>query len=327
METLTKERPVEKRKSPAYVSTLDMSHDEWIRSRKAGIGGSDAAKILGVSNYGTAVDVWLDKTDQVPEIEDNDLMWFGREVEPVIAKRFEQETGRSVQNDYKIRLHPEHDFIMANMDRVILGDDQENTGVLECKSTSEFARQSWGNDVDINPAWYVQVQHYLLVTGYEYGYIAYLVDRKYHQHRVEADAELHAMMIDRYQEFWECVQNRTPPRPVSGDDIDKLYKSHTPGKSAECDESVYKSVCDLINLKEEIKELEQQKKDLESTIKIAIEDSESLEYNGNVLATYKEVVTNRLNGKALKETHPEIAEKFTKPSSYRRLTLKTITEL
>lgn len=33
------------------VSTLEMPHEEWLRYRKKGIGGSDAGAICGVNKY------------------------------------------------------------------------------------------------------------------------------------------------------------------------------------------------------------------------------------------------------------------------------------
>ena len=55
---------------------------KWLEERKLGIGGTDVAKILGASKYGTELSVWLDKTGVSPdEEEDNFAMWWGRESE------------------------------------------------------------------------------------------------------------------------------------------------------------------------------------------------------------------------------------------------------
>lgn len=46
------------------VSTLEMPHEEWLRYRKKGIGGSDAGAICGVNKYRSAVSVRQDyRTD------------------------------------------------------------------------------------------------------------------------------------------------------------------------------------------------------------------------------------------------------------------------
>lgn len=306
-----------------YQLTTEMDRETWLEERKKGIGGSDAPKILGVSDYGTAVDVWLDKTGQMPDTPDNDLMWFGRHVEPLIATRFEEETGMKVQNDHKMRFHKDHPYIMANMDRLILSDGNgRGTGILECKSTSYYAAKKWG-EMDINPSWYVQVQHYMLVTGYEYAFIAYLVDRTYHHHQIEADSELHNLMLEKYEEFWAHVEAGTPPPVSSGDDVDKLFPSEIPGKSIEADETIIEAHRELIDVKEQIKRLDDKKKELEGQVKTAISDAESLVYGNQVLATYKQVSGSRLDSKKLKKEHPELVDQFSKPYSYRRLNLKS----
>ncbi|MGM9936457.1 MAG: YqaJ viral recombinase family protein, partial [Candidatus Ornithomonoglobus sp.] len=44
-----------------------MSREDWLRERKKGIGGSDAAAILGMNRYRSAFDVYADKLDIAPE--------------------------------------------------------------------------------------------------------------------------------------------------------------------------------------------------------------------------------------------------------------------
>jgi len=48
------------------ASTENMSHDEWLRLRRQGIGGSDASVVCGISRYKSPMELWLDKTNQLP---------------------------------------------------------------------------------------------------------------------------------------------------------------------------------------------------------------------------------------------------------------------
>ena len=41
------------------VSTEDMQEETWLQYRRNGIGGSDAAAVIGLSPYKTARDVYL----------------------------------------------------------------------------------------------------------------------------------------------------------------------------------------------------------------------------------------------------------------------------
>ena len=79
------------------ISTVDMSHEEWLRYRKLGIGGSDAGSICGLNPYSSAIAVFQDKTQkEAEEKEDNEAMRQGRDLEEYVARRFMEETGKSL---------------------------------------------------------------------------------------------------------------------------------------------------------------------------------------------------------------------------------------
>ena len=124
------------------ISTLEMTHEEWLERRHESIGASESGAILGINPYKSAVDVYLEKVNRMNSLEDNFNMWLGRALEPVIKRRFEEETGLKVRNDNKIRIDRQHEFITTNLDGVIVGEkvpveykalgswDGENTGLL-----------------------------------------------------------------------------------------------------------------------------------------------------------------------------------------------------
>ena len=120
------------------ISTVDMSHEEWLRYRKLGIGGSDAGSICGLNPYSSAIAVFQDKTQkEAGEKEDNEAMRQGRDLEEYVARRFMEETGKKVRRANAIYGHPDHDFMMANVDRLVVG---ENAG-LECKTASAYSAE------------------------------------------------------------------------------------------------------------------------------------------------------------------------------------------
>ena len=52
-----------------------MTREDWLEERKKGIGGSDAATILGLNPYKTSIDLWEEKTgrkdaEDISEISD-----------------------------------------------------------------------------------------------------------------------------------------------------------------------------------------------------------------------------------------------------------------
>ena len=58
------------------MSTTDMTREAWLDRRRAGIGGSDVAALLGLSRWKTPLDVFLDKTGRSEPIPDNEpMLW------------------------------------------------------------------------------------------------------------------------------------------------------------------------------------------------------------------------------------------------------------
>ena len=146
------------------ISTLEMSHDEWLKRRLESIGASESGSILGINPWKTAVDVYYEKVDQITDFPDNLNMWLGRELEPVIKKRFEEETGYKVRNDHKIRVDKEHPFITTNLDGMVVGE----------KVPVEYKALGRG-DGEMPDYYFSQVQHQIMVTESDYAYFVVLV--------------------------------------------------------------------------------------------------------------------------------------------------------
>ena len=73
------------------VDTADLPEEEWLEYRRRGIGGSDAAAILGVSPFATARDLYYDKL-KVVSYEDGESNWVQKKVghllEDLVAEIF-----------------------------------------------------------------------------------------------------------------------------------------------------------------------------------------------------------------------------------------------
>lgn len=71
---------------------------EWHEQRRAGIGGSDVAALLGLSKWKSPYQLFLEKTGNAPPQEDNEAMYWGRMLEPVIRDAYEEKTGTAKLN-------------------------------------------------------------------------------------------------------------------------------------------------------------------------------------------------------------------------------------
>lgn len=307
----------------AKITTADMSRDEWLDARRAGIGGSDVGAIMGFNQYKSAYQVFLEKTGQYHEEVDNEAVYFGNALEDFVAQEFAKRTGKKVRRLNKMLVHPEHDFMLANLDRVVVGE----RAVLECKTASEYVKEAWEGE-EIPASYLCQVHHYLAVTGFEKAYIAVLVGgNKFIWKEIERDEEFIQILIDREKDFWENHVLKDVAPPIDGSDAtNELIKKMYPQDDGTAimltkDDDVLLDAIDSIS--SEIKALEQQKKEYENQLKLKLENATE-GHSQRHKVTFKTVVSNRVDSKRLKVEVPDVYEKFIKPSSSRRLTIKKL---
>ena len=75
------------------VSTGNLPYEDWLEYRKAGIGGSDASVVCGVSRYKSPVELWMEKTGQLPSQEAGEAAYWGNLLESLVREEFTKRTG------------------------------------------------------------------------------------------------------------------------------------------------------------------------------------------------------------------------------------------
>ena len=159
--------------------TKNMPVEEWLKRRKNGIGGSDAGVLLGFNRYKGQFNVYVDKvTEHTEDLSENEKVYWGNVFEPIVAKEFARRTGKKVERVNAILRHPKYEYIIANIDRRVVGEN----AILECKTTGAFNEAEW-KDEEIPESYICQCQHYMAVTGAEKCYIACLIAALYGRYR------------------------------------------------------------------------------------------------------------------------------------------------
>ena len=196
------------------INTKEISHDEWLALRKKSLGGSDAGTCVGMNQYSSLLTLYADKMGLSSPKEDNEAMRLGRDLEQYVADRFMEATGKKLVNDNFFYLDDEFDFISANVDRKVVG---ENAG-FEAKTMGSFN----GYDVeagDLPSHYYAQCQHYCMVRGWDRIYIGILVLQKgFYWHCIERDDAFIKTLRDAEIDFWtNYVQRGRRPEPDGSD--------------------------------------------------------------------------------------------------------------
>ncbi len=205
-------------------STIGMSREEWLKHRREGIGGSDSPMIYLRDKYPFGGDrvpeLWAEKRGlELEPQEESAAMKRGTVMEPVIAGLYAEAFAgrRKVQRVNAILAHPEYDFMRADVDRIIVADDQhDGPGVLEikCPGLRTFAKCKREGLPDY---YQIQLQHYLAVTGYKWGSFAVFNCENWEMlppFDIERDEGLINIVLQEDAAFWEHVKNGTRPEPV-----------------------------------------------------------------------------------------------------------------
>ncbi len=272
------------------ILTMDMDEVDWLRLRQKGIGGSDVPAILGLSRYKTPLDVYNEKTADLPiQREETPRMRAGKKLESTIADWWAEEYNFKIQHDNKIRTHPEIPFFLANIDRLILSTGHDRgTGILECKNTNGWAFKTWQDD-GLPTDFYAQVQHYFNVLGHSWGAVAVLVDG-WDLKSIDnlPDREFIKLMQDKLISFWRNhVEKRIPPPPSTNEEVKDLYPKADTGKVLEATAETAELVRIRMELKNKADETAARLEEVETRIKATMGDAEILRYAGENLATWK----------------------------------------
>lgn len=309
------------------------TREAWLEGRRAGIGGSDIAAIVGLSKWRTAYDIWLDKTGQAEEQEDNERMYWGRVLEDIVAKEYQTRTERKVQRVNAQLIHPSHSWMMANLDRAVINPEISGTvrwkdgrlttdRILECKTGDARTAQMWGEEgSDFAPDYYVvQCQWYAAVCNVAFVDLAVLIGgNDYRVFTIARDDELIADLMEEGEKFWSLVQRGIAPDPQSLEDVKRMWPQSQKGKSLIVDVTAAQKVGILAEIAEQEKRLKAQKEAIMLDLLSAIEDAEDIvfQHGGEAIATYKTQATNRIDTTALKQDLPDIAAAYTKTSTTR----------
>ena len=225
--------------SIAVVDTACLSNEEFAMTRKQGIGATDTPVLLGLmQKFGKNKETLLkDKTtleytDADRAISELPQVRRGRELEPFILRKAEDILGCApiLKPDCTFRVI-EHPFLLINYDGV------SELGPVEVKAPNPNGDKYWAWDKNAEPKsnftkidilahcqeveqwygfpsyYYAQLQHQLIGTPTDYGYLAALRDVPgkhwgIYLFKVARDEWLQKQIIIEGGLFWERVENQ-----------------------------------------------------------------------------------------------------------------------
>jgi len=305
------------------ASTEKMSYEDWLEHRKLGIGGSDASVVCGVNRYKSPVELWMEKTNQLPCQEAGEAAYWGTQLEPFVRAEFTKRTGIEVTQTHSLLQSEEHPFMLANLDGICEHPDF-GACIFEAKTASAYKAGEWEDSIP--DEYLLQINHYMAVTGYRGTYIAVLIGGNTFKWKfVERDEELISMLIELESDFWDHVQSLTPP-PLDGSNASaKFLAERFPGSVPKSKIVLPDTAADLLQQYdaacEQLETFTEQKQEAENLLKQMMGDNE-VGTIADRIVTWKSVAQERLDSKTLKAEHPTLYKKYANKTSYRRFSIK-----
>jgi len=269
-----------------------LDSEGYYYDRQKGLGGSDIAAILGFDKWKSIMGIYQEKTAPFPGEQEMPLAAeVGLELEQMLRRRFakwfKEEHGVEInverESKYKYA-HDDYDFFLANIDGKFknpLMDDVYNG--LEIKTAGLHAESDWDDD-KIPDNYYLQVQWYLLITGWPKFYVIGLIGNNILKHlEILPNPEVFELMTNSAKDFWyNFVGKKVMPGPTGlssdAEILEKLFPNAVAKSKVELDY--------LGDLYDEYKDLRKQEKEISRKIEL-IKQKVMFEMKNNEVAYIK----------------------------------------
>ena len=270
------------------IRTTDEAH--WLSLRRQDVTSTESAAFFGLSPYTTQYEIWHAKHDGAERaFTSNERMKWGNRLEAAIAAGIAEERGWTIEpmkDDWRVigeRIGSSFDFIITNL--------PTGPSHMEIKNVDYLAyRDGWieHDDGSVEAPTHIemQVQHQMLVSGFDRAFICALIGGNRHVViERERDEMVIAAIRQKIAEFWRTVDAHKEPPAVMPEDaaaVIRLNQYAQPGKilDASGDENIAALVADYKHAAAQEKNWQEDKEVCKAKLFAAIGDAEKVLLDG-----------------------------------------------
>jgi putative phage-type endonuclease len=214
---------------PVRLGSFESGTEAFNQMRATRLGGSEIAAVVGLHPYESHLSLWFRKKGFTPPQPDNQLMEWGRLLEPLVFRKFAERHDTSHELHYSdwnynpgSYTHPDRDWQLASPD----GISASGTAIVEVKTVQN--ELDWGeentNQIPIN--YRCQVLWNMDVMAADHCWLPVLIRGAfYREYLVEMDDEAQAdlaLLREAGQKFIQSLHEDKQP-PIDGHDA--TYKA------------------------------------------------------------------------------------------------------
>lgn len=271
--------------------------DDWHALKAVKIGASESGVIMGHSRFQTPFQLWEKRVTQT-STPSNWAMEEGKRLEPIARMRLEEKHKLSLEAP--VYQHERIPYMIASLDAY----NAKEGLLIEIKCGSKaFALAHDG----IIPDYYMpQCQHQMEVLGLDRMIYHCFDGNEGISIDVYRDTSYINRLLDAEREFWECLENFTPPKLL---DRDFAQMTSTEWKDA---------AKDLIEVQEQLRKLQDEEKNLRDDL---IRQADNRNCQGAGIKLTKVISKGHVQYNQIPELKEIDLDKFRKePSTTYRLT-------
>ena len=267
--------------------TRQLGRHNWLEYRKAGLGASDAAASVGLSPWVSEYQLYQDKLGLLPEEPQSPFFAWRLGIEDPILDYVEaycpEITGALVR--HQMLRSVEYPWMQTSPDGWIPG-----YCTVQAKTAQGWDEAKW--DVAVPDVYVIQVHHEMIVLDVRKAYIPVTFGMKEPRlFEVAWDQGIADALIRGERAFWTRVLEHDPP-DIDGSDATRAalaaqYDEPIPEKVHEASELVANVAQRGSHLMADVAKAYKEIDKAKAICMQAMGDAELLEYDGEVLATWR----------------------------------------
>jgi len=311
------------------------NHSEFVEIRnrlhsEKRLGGSDIGTAAGVNKYKSRLRFYNEMIGavKVPDISGKQSIKDGILCEDIVAKKFEERTGKSVHRVNAIQTSDAAPHLFASIDRKV---ENEDAG-LECKTANALNWDAFKGG-KLPDSYVKQVKTYMKVTGYRTWYVyvwvmgvaelcyVFTLDEIDKPEWCDTMIRVSEMELDECEDiaadWFDKMEKGIPPEfDGSEDETDFIKEIHPESKDESSIALINTTEADLdklAKLKDAVKEFETEVSAIENAIKSEMGDHAEATIGSRKITYKNNKASSKVDWKAAAAEVPEsIITKYTK---------------
>lgn len=223
---------------------------EWHAQRAGGIGGSEIASVLHLSNWKSRYVLWLEKVGTIqPEPIDPMFAEWGHRLEPAVLQKYQDSRPHLRLTAGGSWVHKDRPWHKANPDGLAFDEAGNLVEIVECKTSMNGF--GWGEEsegVDGVPRKYVaQVRWYMAAFGATRATIIVLIGLgDYREYTILADPFETLHMVNEGKAFMDLVNSQTAPEIDGGKDTYEYLRTVNPSIDPKLDVELNEEIASMV---------------------------------------------------------------------------------